>query len=234
MLLIMTTINNDLISTLRGIGFSKNEATIYLTTLELGPSPILEISKKSGLKRPTCYVLLDELIWKGHANKTDDGKRSIYSVNSPRQLLRSINHRHQKFTSAIAELEGIASHSPGKPLLRAYEGSTGVMQVYNLSLECPAGEEIFIYGSAEVEANYPEFIGDYIAERVQRGILVRAILSDTPANRSIVPRDKAELRQTRFLPLEQFNQRTEVNIFGDMIAYIAHSQKEPFATIIEN
>jgi hypothetical protein len=43
-----------------------------------------------------------------------------------------------------------------------------------------------------------------------------------------------ENRNLRFLPLDKFNPKTQVNIFGNTVAYIAHGEQEPFATVIES
>lgn len=230
----MTTQNNDLLVSLRGVGFSENEALVYLATLELGPSTVWDISKKSGIKRPTCYVLLEELTLKGHATSINDGKRTIYSVSSPKQLLRAIERRHDRFISSFNQLEGIASQSPQKPTVRLFEGVAGVTESYNLSLEQPKGSEILIYGTAQIRINYSEFIREYLKNRVERGIKARAILPDNELNREVLLRDKAELRQSRFLPQNKFDPSTEINVYGDVIQYIAHSEKEPFATMIES
>ncbi len=192
--LTMTTTSSDLLTALKGIGLNKNEASIYLTCLELGPSSIWDISKKSGIKRPTCYIILDELIWKGHASSTNDGKRTIYSVDAPKILLKA----------------------------------------YNESLNLPKGSEILVYGTAEVKVSYGEFIAEYLKNRVKKGIHVRAILPDTESSREILQLDKAELRETRFLPQEKFDPHTEINVFSDIITYIAHSEQSPFGTVIES
>ncbi|AKM82254.1 TPA: hypothetical protein DD449_04140 [Candidatus Berkelbacteria bacterium] len=233
-LIIMTTTNDDILSSLEGVGLHENEAQVYLAALELGPSSIWDIAIKSAIKRPTCYVLMNNLMFKGYASSTFDGKRHIYTVSSPKQLLSAFNRRQEKLAKTLNQLEGLASKSSFKPDVRLYEGKAGVVEVYNLTLDLGKEEEILIYGNVAVETSYQEFIADYLKARVKKKIKVRAILPDTLDNRKIVERDDAELRETRFLPIEKFKQKTEVNIFGKSIAYIAHSEKEPFATVIEN
>lgn len=230
----MTTTNSDILSSLEGVGLHENEAQVYLASLELGPSSIWDIAKKSAIKRPTCYVLLDNLIFKGYASSTFDGRRHIYTVSSPKQLLASFNRRQEKLKKTLNQLEGLSSKSSFKPNIRLYEGKAGVIEVYNLTLDLPKDEGILIYGSVSVETSYKDFIAEYLKNRVKKRIKVKAILSDTPENREILVRDTDELRQTRFLPADQFKQKTEVNIFARSIAYIAHSEDEPFATVIEN
>lgn len=230
----MTTQNDELIGVLKGIGFSKNEALVYLACLELGPSSIWDIAQKSGMKRPTCYVILEDLAVKGLASSANDGKRTIYNVASPKQVQNAIQRRQDRFVSSLTSLSALASKSPQKPIVRLYEGSDSVVEVYNLTLDLPTSSEILIYGTAQVEIEYKAAIVEYIANRIKKQISVRAILPESPANRQITARDQAELRQTKFLPENIFGRQTEMNIFGDTIAYIAHSEITPFATVIEN
>jgi hypothetical protein len=120
------------------------------------------------------------------------------------------------------------------PFFAVYEGVEGIQEAYNLSLQLPAGSEILSYGTDEVEHSYPELIAKYLAQRIQKGITVRAILPDTPPNRQLTERNESELRQTRFLNAGEYPQCTEFNCFGDSLVYIAHSEKEPFATVLRS
>ncbi len=230
----MTTQNNDLLGVLQGIGFTKNQALVYLAALELGAATVWDIAKKSEIKRPTCYVILEELALKGLATSVNDGKRTIYSVSSPKQLLRAVERRQERFISSITQLEGIASKSPQKPVVRLFEGVAGVNESYNMSLQLPAGSEILIYGTAQIRITYKDFINEYLNNRVKRGIRARAILPDNELNREVILHDEAELRQSRFLSQDKFDPNTEINIYSDVIHYIAHSEREPFATMIES
>ena len=230
----MTTLNNELIETLSTAGLNKNEAQIYLAVLELDSSSIWDISKKSGIKRPTCYVILDELAFRGIANKYFDGKRIVYSVITPKQMSHRLEQKYNKFKASASQLEALASVSLQKPKITLYEGVEGIKQAYRLSLDQSKGSEILIYGTIKIENIMTDFINTYLKERIEKKIYVKAILKDNPENKSVVARDKKELRQTRFLPEKEFDPNLEVNIFADFIVYIAHSEKEPFATIIEN
>ncbi len=230
----LTSRNNDLIAALRGIGFSKNEATVYLATLELGTAPIGDISRLSGIKRPTCYFLLEELAVKGYASSVNDGKRVVYSVMSPNQLLRASERRHERLAKSVPQLMGLASLSPQKPAVRLYEGVQGVVEAYNLSLGQQKGSEMLIYGTVQVQSSYEKFIADYLKDRVEKQIKVRAILPDDELNRKVLLRDREEMRETKFLPPDKFDPNMEINVFGDTITYIAHSEVAPFATVIES
>lgn len=229
-----TEMNHNLIEDLKLVGLEEKEAAIYLACLELGPSSVWDIARKSAIKRPTCYVLLDNLTAKGIAQKVMDQKKTIYSVQSPKELLNTFERRKALFAEKISQFQALASKSLEKPKIRLYEGVEGVEQAYELTLDQPEKSEILIYGTAAVLTKYGKFLEKYLARRANRGIRARVILSDSPDNRAVTERDKDELRETRFLPADKFDQQTEVNILPDAIIYIAHSETEPFATVIES
>src|SRR4051812_22457383 len=126
----MTTVPPSIYHPLELIGFNRTQAEVYLTVLELCPSSIWDIAKKSGIKRPTCYAVLDELVARGFASKIDDGRRLLYSVSSPKEPLARLEQQRLEFASQVAALEGIGSHSAKKPSIRLYEGLEGIKQVY--------------------------------------------------------------------------------------------------------
>lgn len=226
--------NEEFVSSLMKIGLSENEAKVYLTCLELGPSAIWDIAKKSGVKRPTCYVLLEELTKKGIAKCHKDPKRVTFSVISPKQLAVIESQRHSQFIQILPQLDGLASSSSSKPKISMFEGEIGIMEVYNLMIDLPPKTEILSFFGEEIKVNYQEFIDQFKRVRAVKNISCRLILPDTFDCRQIGLRDPLELRETRFLPVKNFDQKTEVNIFGDTVIYIAHSSTEPFATMIES
>jgi len=54
-----------MLTQLKHIGLSNNEAKVYLAMLELGPSPVLDIAAKAAINRPTTYVQIELLKKKG-------------------------------------------------------------------------------------------------------------------------------------------------------------------------
>lgn len=227
--------HNELHNTLRGIGFSANEATVYLTALELGPSSIWDISLKCGLQRSTCYSLMEELLIKGYASKDNDGRRAIYAVASPKRLMLAARTRYARFERSISELDAVASKSPQKPIMRFYEGVEGVREVYLSCLDVPQGVEVLYLGSDEItEKNYPAILKEYMALRQEKKVPIRVIYEDTEINRRIGPDDPAKYRQTRYLPVNVFHPPIETQISGDRVAYVSHNVQTPFAYVIEN
>lgn len=226
--------NLKLLNLLTQSGLTANQARVYLANLKLGQSSVWDIAEESGVKRTTCYVVLKELQRKGLGSSTKDSKRALYSVAGPTELYINLTKRQEAMKSALAELNALASQSPAKPLVRMFEGVEGMIQAYRSTLNLPEGSEILIYGNPEVYANYPDLVRDYVPERVKKRIRVRTIVPDTKLAYDVTRDDEKILRQTRVLPQSKFDQRTEVNILPNSIYYFAHSEKRPFATVLES
>jgi sugar-specific transcriptional regulator TrmB len=231
----MTTINNNLIDLLATVGLHENAARVYIAALELGPSSIWEIAKKSGVKRPTCYVILEELAIKGFASSNNDGKRVNYSVIRPKQLLLHEERLHSRFKEAGSQLMAIASLSKEKPKIRTYEGAEGIRKVYAMAADEPRGTDFYILGANMLETEYVEVITEEIIRRNKKGILTRGIFPDNQVNREMrLERSPIEKHNNRFIPEAKFSPKTQILIFGNTVAYLAHTESEPFATVIES
>lgn len=235
--IIMTTQNTKLTSVLESLGLSKNSAIVYLACLELGPSSIWQISKKSGIKRPTCYVILEELAWKGFASSSNNGKRVEYSVISPKRLAQVEDRRHNSFLDSVSELKAIASKSKEKPSITTYEGIEGIKHAYNLMLEMTKNSEALVIGANIATENnvFADFLTNYhIPNRIKKAINIRAIFPDTPNAREFKFRDKLENRKTKLIELKKYNPQTQTCIFDDTVVYFVRGESEPFATVIES
>lgn len=227
-------ISNHLVKILTDIGFSDNQANVYLACLKLGTASIWDISLVSGVKRTTCYVVMKELISDGVASVSEKTKTALYTVISPNDLFFNLKLKQSKLMESMHELNALQSKAHSKPHVRMFEGVGGVEQAYKLTLNLPEDSEILIYGTPEVYVNYQNLVNDYVKLRVSKKIKVRAIIPDTAFGREVIREDEKILRQTRLISKEIFDQQTEINILPDSIIYIAHSENEPFATVIEN
>jgi len=232
----MTTENThqNLINMLISIGLREEEAKVYLAVLELGPSSVWDISIKSGIKRPTCYVILDALTNRGITEKSRDRKKTIYSANDPTQIAREFDRKKKDFEQNLSQFEALSSKATEKPQIRIYEGEEGIKRAYDISLNQAKGTEMLICSNEKVLASYPEYFERYLKRRVKLGIKVKLLLADTPENRVHLEKDKKELRETRFLPKDKFDPRGEMEIYNDKIINIAYSESNPFATVIES
>lgn len=227
----MTQNNNHLIDTLLGIGLNKNEASIYLAILQLGPSSVWDIAKLTAIKRPTCYVILDDLVNRKISFKTNDGKRTLYAIIPPKELLLKIQKNFNRFNDSVSELDALASKIPNKPDIHSYEGTEGLKKV--LTLATAHHHEIQTYSTWQIERKIHELVPEYLTNRLEKNIFNRVLLANTVDNQAIIDKDKKELKETKFIQRELFNPNIKTMIFANNLVYIDLSNNI-FTTSIEN
>ncbi|MFA7319152.1 MAG: helix-turn-helix domain-containing protein [Parcubacteria group bacterium] len=218
---------------LQQLGFEEKEATLYAALLELGEAGVVDIARKSGLKRTTVYHILDNLKLRGLVSQTKKGKRVIYLAEDPHSIGEDLKEKEKLFQKTLPELLSIANLMEKKPIIRYFEGLNGIKEVYkdelkqsNSELLCWWAESYEIFGDAFV-------IDYYMPERIKRKIW----------NRSIVPKseyalyhkrfDQESLRQIRIAPLDPIFAELELSLYANNKTSIKSFQ-EKFALIIES
>ena len=73
--------DNDYLNLLSSIGLQQKEAKVYLALLELEQGTVSKIAKLSGLKRPTIYLILDDLIKNGYVTELPDQVNCLVKCN---------------------------------------------------------------------------------------------------------------------------------------------------------
>ncbi len=115
---------------LQALGLTKNEISLYLATLQIGPAPISKLAGKAGVKRPTAYNHLDDLIVKGLVHQLVKGKRKLYATHPPEQLLDVLEQRRQQVVAQLPYLNSLYRATPKQPRVTYYEGKAGLKRAY--------------------------------------------------------------------------------------------------------
>src|ERR1700692_203110 len=71
---------------LQEIGLNEKEAAVYLALLSVDSSSVLDLAKKTKIKRPTVYVVLETLSKKGLVSETTVGNKTHYQAEPPERL----------------------------------------------------------------------------------------------------------------------------------------------------
>src|SRR3990167_6164573 len=95
----------ELVDTVAELGLTKQESAVYLAALETGFSSISDIDKKAGIKRPTTYYIVDELIKKNLISRAPKGKRTFYIAEHPNTLLANLRAQEDRLMSQLPLLE---------------------------------------------------------------------------------------------------------------------------------
>lgn len=142
------------IAILTDLGFSKNEAAVYTALLKLGTGTVSEVARKSGVKRPTCYLVLDELRQRGFIALSPHPKKLVYTTSGPDALLTYANERRRRLHDIMPYLESLHEQAKDKPRVRFFEGIKSVVSYY--LTEAYSNETVDFFASIAAISNHPE------------------------------------------------------------------------------
>src|SRR3990167_7595892 len=219
------------------VGLSKNEAKIYLALLELGKGTVSEITRKANLNRTTGYDVLDGLVAKGLASVSGKEPKQEYIAESPDKiealLKREVNatEEHLKeIKNILPELKSIHNVT-GRPKVRFYEGTSGLIEVYEDTLT--SHETILAYATVDdMHRALPKYFTEYYKRRADKGITIKAIIPKTEIGKERASHDKEEMRETALIPPDKYYFSPEINIYDDKV--MIASWREKLGIIIES
>lgn len=219
------------------IGLSDKEAGVYLALLELGKGTVSEISRKANINRTTGYDILDTLSAKGLVSISGKEPKQEYSAEKPDRLenfiASEIKKKHEalrKTESLIPELN-LLHNITGRPRVRFYEGSEGLVEVYEDTLT--SHEPIRAFATVDdMHAALPNYFPKYYKRRAGAGIGIRAIIPRTETGLERGRHDKEEMRESAFVPKDEYYFSPEINIYDNKV--MIASLREKLGIIIES
>src|SRR3989338_4524014 len=165
---------------LEKIGLNQKEAMVYMALLELGTSSVEGVAKKAGTKRPTTYLILDELQKKGLATLVPRAKKILYMPESPDKILSDLNRKQELVKRFLPNLLALYNEPKNKPQVLLYEGKDALKDLYDKIL---LAKKIEFFGTVRDFVNiYPEYQDKLVAQTLAKNALVREILTQNPAD----------------------------------------------------
>ncbi|HRY59766.1 MAG TPA: helix-turn-helix domain-containing protein [Patescibacteria group bacterium] len=224
------------IQLLKTLGLDEREAKTYLTALEIGSSTIAYLAKKTGVKRTSLYVYIEDMIARGLISITVSGKRKLYEALEPEGLEALIERQKEAVDILVPELLLLSRKSPEKPRIRFYEKEEGLKHLFNESLNQAHGSEILCYSNYEeyYKVFDEKFTNDYIARRVAKEISVRTILTENKLATEITKKqNKKELREIITVPYDKLPIAIEMHIYENKLAIMSFGN-ERIGVLIES
>lgn len=150
------------IEVLKQLGLEEKQAGVYLALLELGESPMTAIAKKANLKRPTVYLVMDELIILGLCGEIIKGKRKFYYATHPRRLVEITHFKSKQAEKLLPELVARQSKAE-KPKVRMLEGIAGIHIAYEEAFASLNNKEegLWIGNTGLLQEKFPEVLRLY-------------------------------------------------------------------------
>lgn len=217
---------------LQSIGLSEKEAAVYLQSLELGGFAVSDIAKHTGIKRPTCYLILEELSKRGLVAIVPQKDKLTYVAESPNILFSHAEENLQTIKHILPDLFTIQKSTGTRPTIKFYSGKTGIHSIYEDILSSGIKEYSYIGSSADlIDAAGENFITQWIRKRTDLGIHATGIRTKHSEIRDDLY-VKDSLRDIRFAP-PGFELPHTIVLYGTKVAVIS-TQKDSFGFIVDN
>jgi len=218
-------------------GLSPKESSVYLANYELGETTASRISQKSGVKRPTTYIELENLIKKGLVSQSMRKNLKYYTAQSPKMILSILDENKKELEQNMASIISLGSAIDKKPTVSYFEGEEGLKEVYRDTLSTPNKEiqswftGLSILGSDSFQEKY------YVPERIKKNIRIRTIIPNSNKLKPYIKQNIEHLRKTKIIDETKFDTKVENELMlydknktaiinaGDKISIIIESSK---------
>ncbi len=220
---------------LEEIGLSGKKADVYLAILQLGKATVVQIAKKAGIKRPTTYDILEDLISKNLITQSFSGKKRYFAAEPPEALKSLLKQQEQKIDRLMPELTSLFNITPHKPKIRYFEGKEGVRQIYEEILKMQTKEQ-FYFGSIQemIDVLGQDYMVNWVKRRIKARIISHAIrIKSKEINLKEWGAGKEYLRELRFFPANIKEDITNLIIFDNKVAIVS-GLAEGYGVIIES
>lgn len=221
-----------MLETLKLLGIKEKAAHVYSAALTLGTSSVKDIATKAGLKRPTVYVYLEELVKDGFVQKITRGKKEYFQATSPHFIEMRLEENLKSLKKEMPLLEMLHSEGQGKPGVTVFEGEKGLQQMYE---EVKHTKELILWSDlSSVEGLFPDAVRKISEAILDNKIFTREILADTPEARASSRRfavTAGEFYMGRLATGPIFNDSV---IYDNIVAFFRLQQNNLFVVRIED
>jgi sugar-specific transcriptional regulator TrmB len=224
----------DLIQSLKNLGLNEKEAKVYITLLQIPKATAYSVAKRSGLKRPTTYVVLEDLIDKGIVNKVPRAKTMQYTAISPEDLFAIMSSRLENAHAALPELKALNQSKDYKVRATYYEGMDGLKEMYKKMIKTMEGKEIISFAGHGREASDDliKYWSEFNKERVKKNVRVKTITPDDPSNKDYLENPNQYLLNIKSVPVEKYDSNISIDVYKNFVEIISFKHLQ--GMLIEN
>jgi sugar-specific transcriptional regulator TrmB len=153
--------------TLEEIGLSDKEAAIYLFLQTVDSATATKIAQATKLKRPTTYVVLEQLEKMGLVSEVTTEKVVQFRAEPPERLLTFVERRKLELeerarrleSDIIPQIKSLQRGSGEKPVVKYFEGRSGALSAvdeFYVSAEPNKGDVYLIYPRDLLRETFPD------------------------------------------------------------------------------
>ena len=219
---------------LQQLGLSDKEAKVYIAMLKLGVSTASQISKESGVRRATTYMILDTLEEKGFVLKMERKKVLFYYPEEPEKFTEILINEEKKLkekfltvTSILPDLNELYKTAKAPPRFKIIQGNEAVQKI-KADLESKKINTFYDLVPVTKE------MAPFFKEKGRHKILVtqvknlKTILGIADTKVKLI---KSKNLSAKYISLEKYPFDCEVLIYGNITAFF---KADVVSVVIEN
>jgi sugar-specific transcriptional regulator TrmB len=229
----------DIIESLKSFGLNEKEAKVYLALLQLGKTTAYAVSTRSGLKKPTTYVILEQLIKKGFAFQIPRERKHLFFAESPDKCFAIAREKMSLAQEVLPELMAAKKGEAEKVNVSYFEGLDGIKEIYNKlidNLKEKSENKRSVAGFYAHTKDTPEELKKYWME------LTNELKQNKITRKGLTPKDeslewyfqnaKEYGVELLGLPTSEYSSNVSFEIYDKYIQIISHRYLQ--GTLIEN
>jgi len=224
----------NLTEAIEKIGLSRKESQVYLALLRIGQASATLIAKNSGLKRPTTYLILEDLRKRGFVLKMPGNKKQMFIAKSPEEIIDVARKNVDSALDALPQLMNMFSQNDPQVRTVHFEGLAGIREALWYKLDKLTGSEIvaFFGSSKDASVDLVELFHEWNKAIASENIKLRSIVPDTKDLKRFRDNDENYGFKPKIMPSSNYTSKTSIEITDRFIRVIMF--KEEQAVIIEN
>ncbi len=220
---------------LENIGLSQKEAQVYIALLAVESSSVIDLSKKTEIKRTSIYPILETLEKKGLVSEVEVGKKNEYRAEAPERLETYIENekvRLSEQTKLLAEviprLKSVSRNHGERPIVKYYDGREGIMSSISEYIHGneEGGELYIVYPKDILEETFTEKeIKEARGNRISRNIVTHSLYTYSKGDlESDNMSDRVRLEESKNFPIlcdiAVYEDRVRIHTLGKKLSAI--------------
>jgi predicted transcriptional regulator len=223
----------DVLNSLQHLGLTEKEARVYVALLKFTEAPAGEIADEAGIKRPTTYVVLEDLRKKGLVIKLPHAKRTLFQAKTPDEFYNQSISNINQFEKVLPRLR---SMNPSKKNIKTlyFEGLDGVKEALYYKFEKQKGgttDGFWAKDDGAIPKPLMEMFHKWNMDMKKNGMRITGV---TPNHPSVVEFSKRYQDNSDVIlaPQDDYNSDVSIEITQNFVRIVdGHDLK---AIIIEN
>jgi sugar-specific transcriptional regulator TrmB len=185
------------------IGITGKDADIYIELLKSKEATVIQLSRKTAIKRTSVYYCLDSLMKKGVVGMTIKNNRKLYYIENPKNSLNNIiKQQKSAVQELLPQIQDLYGKGSGLPEIKIYYNSAGIKNVFEDVLNCREKVARYYISDSSVDEMLGEvFLKSFVKKRISLGIKSLSLRS---ADYAPERENGYQLRETRQMPKDLF------------------------------